>query len=216
LKCPECKTENIQGSRYCKKCGKKLINSEDISVQIEKKIEKVAKEFGEAADRLGRKLEHGVNKSGNSFNQWNDKVFGIFGPLVWSFLALIIIRIFIFGMEAIEDDFVVAGVIGSVLYGYLLIIFTSILIGTYNTYLLRKYKKHYQLISPCISSICFIIGLWILSKIFSAIDAEIDFSILKLLASFIETYLILIFIAAILISYGAMLLSSPFNKKRTA
>ena len=97
----------------------------------------------------------------------------------------------------------------------MLLIFISILISSYNTYLLKKYKANYQWISPCISTVTFIIGLWVVAKIFVVIDTELDISILASLAHVIETYLIVIFFVVILISYGLKLVTTPLDKNKT-
>ena len=55
--------------------------------------------------------------------------------------------------------------------------------------------------------------LWILAKIFFVIDTELDASVLESLASIIESFIVVIFITVILISYGFMLIITPTVKK---
>ncbi|UCF13765.1 MAG: zinc-ribbon domain-containing protein [Thermoplasmatales archaeon] len=219
--CTECGKKNDDDAKYCKKCGTELIDikttdsikSKKVDESVEEKIEKIASKFEETAERIGKRIEHRFERPGKSFEQWSDKTFGIIGPLIGSFLVIIILRIAIWGMIAVGEDYAVIGKIGSVLYDYLLLIYISILISSYNTYLLRKYKTNYQWISPCISTVTFIIGLWVVAKIFVVIDTELDISILASLAHVIETYLIVIFFVVILISYGLKLVTTPLGKK---
>jgi len=219
--CSKCGKKIKEDAEYCNKCGAKLSKSAKNNIKesdyvpekTEKKIEQVAKEFGEGIERVGKRLEKRFDKTSEGFNQWFDQTFGIFGPLIWAFLALIILRIIIWGMNNIEDDYVVVGGIGDILYENLLLIFGLMVVSSYSTYLLRKYKKQYKWISPAISTAVFVIILWIITKILIVIDIEEDIPILTSIASFIESYLVIIFIAIILISYGFMIVVTPFEKK---
>ena len=219
--CSKCGKKNKEDAEYCNQCGTELIKtsknkteeSEQVPSKETKSIEQVAKEFGEGIERIGQRLEKRFDKTSEGFNQWFDQIFGIFGPLIWAFLALIILRIIIFGMDIVEDDYTVIGRIGNVLYNYLLLIFGLMLVSTYNSYLLRKYKNQYRWISPAISTAVFIVILWIIAKVFIVIDAELDIPILTSVATFIESYLWIIFIAIILISYGFMMVLTPLEKK---
>ena len=219
--CSKCGKESKEEAEYCNKCGAKISksvkNKKEEPQQVPKKetksIEKVAKEFGEKAEQVGKRIEERFNKRSQDFNQWFDQLFGIFGPLVWAFLALIILRIIIFGMDIVGDDSAVIGRIGDVLYDNLLLIFGLMLVSAYNTYLSRRYKKQYRWISPAISTAFFVIILWIITKVFIVIDSELDIPILTSIASFIESYLVIIFIAIILISYGFMMVATPLEKK---
>ncbi len=221
MKCPSCEFENTDNAKFCSKCGIELKSKSEKNVKeikkeevpIEERVEKAAKDLGEAAERIGKRIEHRFEHSGKAFGQWFDKKFGIVGPIIWAFIALIITRIVIWMMTNAEDEIVVIGKIGTLLYDYLLLIFISFLISSYNTYFLRNYKKEYHWISPIVATIGFIIGIWILAKIFLVIDAEFDVSVLASLASVIESFIVVIFIAILLISYGFMLIVTPNVKK---
>lgn len=221
MKCPSCEFENSDDAKFCSKCGVELnITSEKNvkeikkgEVPIEERVEKAAKNLGEAAERIGKRIERRFEHSGKAFGQWFDKKFGVVGPIIWAFIALIITRIVIWMMTNAEDEIVVLGKIGTLLYDYLLLIFISFLISSYNTYFLRNYKKQYQWISPVVATTGLIIGLWILAKIFFVIDTELDASVLESLASIIESFIVVIFITVILISYGFMLIITPTVKK---
>lgn len=221
MKCPSCNSENTDNAKFCSQCGGELKTTPEKSakeikkddVPIEERVEKAAKNLGEAAERIGKRLEYRFEHSGKAFGQWFDKRFGIVGPLIWAFIALIIIRIVVWMMTNAEDEIVVMGKIGTVLYDYLMLIFISFLINSYNTYFLRNYKKQYQWISPIVATIGFIIGLWILAKIFLVIHAELDVSVLASLASVIESFIVVIFVAIVLISYGFLLIKEPIDRK---
>ena len=96
LYCTKCGLKNKDNADFCTKCGTKLDLKEDekteqegISKQVEKAgaaIERAAKDFGDAAERMGKRIEQKMEKTGKEFENWYDKKFGIFGPLIWSFL----------------------------------------------------------------------------------------------------------------------------------
>jgi len=185
LYCTKCGLKNEENADFCTKCGTKLDKKEhekaieeDINKRIEKAgvaIERAAKNFGDAAERVGKRIEQKMEKAGKEFESWYDKKFGIFGPLIWSFLGIIILRLII-GVMTITD-YTVLVTISDFLYEYILLFFGLMLISSYNTYFYRKYKKQYRWISPLISTIIFIVIIWIVAKIFIIIDIPILSSI---------------------------------------
>jgi hypothetical protein len=107
-------------------------------------------------------------------------------------------------------DLTVLGNISDFLYEYFLLLFGLMLISSYNTYFYRKYKKQYRWISPLISTIVFIVIIWIIAQIFIIIDTPI----LSSIASFIDTYLPVIFVVIIILSYGFMMVIHSFTKEK--
>ena len=63
------------------------------------------------------------------------------------------------------------------------------------------------------STIVGVVLLWIVSKLFSIIDAELDIPVLATVSSFIETYIIVLFVVIVVLSYGFMLVFVPFIKE---
>lgn len=215
--CTKCGLKNEDDAEFCTKCGIELINQEhgkkmgeDINRQSEKvgeKVDRVARNFGDAADRIGKRIEERFENVGKGFDHWYDKKFGIIGPLIWSFLGIIILRIII---EALAISSITTLVhISDFLYENFILLFGIILISSYNTFFYRKYKEHYRWFSPVISTAVFIVGLWILANILIIIENPFLFSI----ASFIETYLIAIFIIILIVSYAFIMVIQPFSKE---
>ena len=97
----------------------------------------------------------------------------------------------------------VLNVVSEGLHKYLIIIFASMLLSGYNTYFNRKYKHQYQWIYPLISAIGFIIGIWIAAQIMLIISQSNGTPIIEAIGNFINTYLIGIFILALIIGYAA-------------
>jgi len=89
------------------------------------------------------------------------------------------------------------------------------LLNTYNSYFNRKYKKQYIWIFPAVSTISFTVTIWIISKILIILDENLNIPVLTTIANFIDNYIILIFILALLLSYSFMKLILPYAKEIT-
>jgi len=87
------------------------------------------------------------------------------------------------------------------------------LLSGYNTYFHRKYKHQYQWIYPLISAIGFIIGIWIAAQIMLIISQSNDTPIIEAIGTFINTYLIGIFILALIIGYAAQFACSSHTSQ---
>jgi ribosomal protein L40E len=215
--CSKCGAKNDDNAEFCSKCGKKMFtyNKKDKfekqAKKTEKLIEEKAEQFGEAIEKAGKRFELKMENTFKDFQKWYDNKFKIIGPLIWSFLGLIILR-FIILLFKNADDIDVLMEIGDFLYSYLLILFGLMLLNTYNSYFNRVYKKQYRLVSPAVSVISFVISLWIISKIFIILDTNLDIAILTTIANFINNYIILIFVIVLLLSYIFVLFIVPFEK----
>lgn len=216
--CSKCGKKNKVNTNFCINCGFELIvdkkdktpekKVEDIAEDIKdrgeklgKKIEKVAETFGKEADDFGKRIEKRFDKAGKGFESWYYRSFGVFGPLVTSFLGLIILRFVIGIMSYLADDIITLGEIGDLLYSYLLWFFGLMLLSSYNTYFYKKYKKQYRWISPIFSSIGFVVFIWLGAKILKILGTNFDISFLSTIAYYINTYLIFIFVLALFIGY---------------
>jgi len=218
--CIKCGAKLPEKAEFCTKCGTPIKSSDDPKKEIKDKksikeqIEETAEDIGEKAEQIGKKIEKKADDVGDDINQWYDKTFKIAGPLIGAFIALIIIRIIIYVIQASGDDIFIATALGEGLYKYLLIIFASMLLTGYNTYFNRKYKHQYQWIYPLISAIGFIIGIWIAAQIMLIISQSNDTPIIEAIGTFIHTYLIGIFILALIIAYAALFAFGPYISQK--
>ena len=214
--CTKCGAKLSEKAEFCTKCGTPIKSSDEAKKEtkdkksIEEQIEETAEDIGKKAEQIGKKIEKKADDVGYYINQWYDKTFKIAGPLIGTFIALIILRIIIYVMQASGDDIYIATALGEGLHEYLLIIFGSMLLSGYNTYLYRKYKHQYQWIYPLISAIGFIIGAWIAAQIMLIINQSDDTPILEAIGTFIDTYLIGIFILALIIGYAVQFAFAPY------
>ena len=217
--CSKCGKKNDDDAEFCNKCGTRL-NNLDAEDTFEKrvkkttnKIEEKAEELGKSIEKAGKRFESKMENSFGDFQKSFDKQFNIFGPLIWSFLGLIILRIIIWLFVNSEEEFIVFGELGEFLYSYILIFFGLMLLNTYDSYFKRKYKKQYKWISPGVSTISFIVTIWLISKIFIILDTNLNIPVLTTIANFIDTYLIVIFVIALILAYGFVIVLLPFIKE---
>jgi hypothetical protein len=226
----KCGSKNADNADFCSTCGAQLNKPEqdirekqreeedaetveEYTVKVKKRNEQTVKNVGEVVEKVGKHVEQRIDQVGKNFEQWYDKTLGIFGPLIWSFLGLIILRLVIGVMTFAADDVPVVGRVSTFLYEYLLLFFGVMVLAAYNSYFYRRYKKYYRWVSPVFSTVVFVIVLWVASRFFLVLDAELDVSILVTISSYIEKYLIVIFVVIILLSYGFMLVFLPLEKE---
>jgi len=217
--CIKCGAKLPEKAEFCTKCGTPIKSSDEPKKEIkdkksiEEQIEETAEGIGKKAEQIGKKIEKKADDVGDHINQWYGKTFKIAGPLIGAFIALIILRIIIYAIQASGEDIFIATALGEGLYEYLLIIFASMLLSGYNTYFHRKYKHQYQWIYPLISAIGFIIGIWIAAQIMLIISQSNDTPIIEAIGTFINTYLIGIFILALIIGYAAQFACSSHTSQ---
>jgi hypothetical protein len=217
--CYKCGKKNDDDSEFCTKCGVRLDKQKE-EATFEDRINKTANQIEEKAERFGKSIEKAskrfetrMNHSFEEFQKWYDARFKILGPLIWSFLGLIILRFIILLLDISRDEHIIFGELSDFLYLYLLLFFGLMLLNTYNSYLKRRYNKQYRWISPTVTTISFTVSLWIFSKFLVFLDNNLDMPVLTTIGNFIDTYIILVFVIVLLISYGFVMVILPFSKK---
>ena len=138
--CTNCGTNNEDYAKYCKKCGKSLTSimrkdtsfekhNEDSIDNVEKKdngtgekLEKTIEKFSKEAQDLGKRLEEAgkrfeksTDRTSKYLDNWWNGSFGIFGPLVSSFIVLIILRIIVEFLRIGAEDVAVLGELSDLL-----------------------------------------------------------------------------------------------------
>ena len=217
--CPKCGKENNDDAQFCSKCGNSLTDKtsgsssfekqvEDFAAGVErvgekagKKIEQAAKRFGEETQDIGKRFEKATDRAGERLENWQDRTFGIFGPLVSSFIGIIVLRLVIEGLRIGAQDTPVLSIVSSNLLDYLLLIFVVFLVSSYSTYLYRKYKS-YRWVSPIIVAVLIVVISTIVVSIASAVGkstGEVD--LIKAETQWREKYMLMVFVIIILIGY---------------
>jgi transcription initiation factor TFIIIB Brf1 subunit/transcription initiation factor TFIIB len=216
-KCPHCGTTNEDDALFCKNCGTNLKEG-----SVPPAFEQRVKEFAQDMDQMGKRVGDHVTKAmqrvqertqdagkrfeqrmdGASTNagQWYDRTFGILGPLVSSFIFLIIMRIVIELLQLPPDNVRVFQILGSSLYTYLLILFGVTLLSNYTQYFSRK-SFQFRVFSPLLIAVVPVVWLWVAIQILRTLSDPLKIPDLKVAASSIEQILSVVFIFVLLIGY---------------
>lgn len=237
--CTKCGTKNEDDAKYCTKCAKSLIDTkikdnsiekpvDDSAEDIEKKgkstgekleetIEKFSKEaqdLGKRIEKAGKRIEKASDRASNYLDNWWNRSFGIFGPLLSSFIVLIILRIIIEFLRIGAEDIIVLGEVGDLLLDYFLWIFVLILVSSYCSYFSRKYKS-FQWISPVIFAIVLVIASLIAVNIITVIGESLgNPDLANAETIWREKYLAMIFVIALLIGYLIKIVSVTWEKEQ--
>lgn len=229
--CPQCGTENDDASLYCKHCGVSL-KTGSAPVSFDRRV----KEFAQDMDHLGRRVGDHVTRAvqraqersqdaGKRFERrvdhvsrhtelWYDRTFGILGPLISSFIFLIVMRIVVQVLQLQEDTVTVFQILGSSLYTYLLILFGVTLLSNYTQYFSRK-SFPFRVFSPLLIAVVPVVWLWVAMQILTTLSDPLKMPDLKTAASSIEQILPVVFIFVLLIGYvvlGVVMSQEQYKK----
>jgi len=208
--CSECGKKLKNDSIFCDECGNKsdknmddelAKNIKDFTKKTSNNFEKNAERFGRRIEIFGKKIEKKFDGSTKKFENWHDQYFGILGPLIGSFVGLIIFRIIIELMALNPTDFPIMAKASELLYPYQLLFFGLMLLSSYSNYFSRKFKL-FKLISPIPSAIGFTFGIWVLSTIYNSLfEAFVNFPDFTIVSDFIINNIAIIFVIILLIGY---------------
>jgi len=217
--CSKCGKENDDDAEFCSKCGNSLISTsakrpsfekqvenfaggvERVGKKAGKKIEQAAKRLGEETQDMGKRIEKATERASSRVESWYDRTFGIFGPLVSSFVGLIVLRLVVEGLRIGAEETPVLGEISNVLLNYLLLIFIVLLISSYSSYLSKKYKS-FRWISPIIIAVMIIGVSLIVVNIISVVGKSTgELDLINAEKEWREKYMLMIFVIVILIGY---------------
>ena len=215
--CKRCGTENEDAALYCKHCGVSL-KSGSAPASFDQRVKEFAQDMDRFGKRVGdhvtRAMQHAQERSqgaGKRFEQrttsvnmyaerWYDRTFGILGPLVSSFIFLIVIRIIIQVLQLQQDTVEVFRILGSSLYTYLLILFGVTLLSNYTQFFSRK-SFSFRVFSPLLIAVVPVVWLWVAMQILHTLSDPLKMPDLKVAASSIEQILPVVFIFVLLIGY---------------
>jgi uncharacterized membrane protein len=217
-----CGTRNADDAAFCTKCGASLTPTVASSIERQAKMfaqnmEQLGKNLGESmkdatkrlqdrSQHMGKRIEQRVDQATHTVESWYDTTFGIVGPLIESFLFLIILRFAILLVHISASSLHNIDVITSVLQLYLLPLFGAILLANYATYFAKKSDK-FRIFSPLLHAIVFTIILWIIARLLYAISERLAIAALSTAAITIEHMLPALFVLILLIGYVVLALN---------
>jgi len=228
--CPKCGTKNDDDAFFCTNCGVSLkagsapSSFEQQVKDFAKDMEQVGKKVGDRIAKTAQRIQDNASDAGNRVEQrvdrvsmraenWYDRTFGVLGPLISSFIFLIVMRIVIEVLRIPEDNVVVFRILGSSLYTYLLLLFGVTLLSSYTQYFSRKLHQ-FRIFSPLLYAIVPIVWLWVAMQILNNLSGPLNMPDLKTAASSIEQSLPTIFIFVLLLGYVLLALTMSQEQKR--
>jgi zinc-ribbon domain len=228
--CPKCGTFNDDDAIFCTKCGASLKSDAMSPFQQPAKsfaqdMEQMGKSLGDsvtlAAKRIqtdsqdmGKRIEQKVDHASKYMENWYDRTFGILGPLIASFIFLIIFRLVIMVLENQSVQTLETDKIAAILLVYILPLFGVTLLSNYTKYFARKSYK-FRVFSPLFYAITLILFLWIITKILYDISVRFAISDVRTAAVSLENSLPTIFIFALLIGYVILFLTISKDHEST-
>jgi hypothetical protein len=227
--CPRCATKNDDDALFCTNCGVSLKTGatspfehqvKDFAKDMEQLGRKAGDRMVKTAQRIrdntsdaGKHVEQRIDRASKHTENWYDRTFGILGPLISSFVFLIVIRLVIEFLRISKDNVVVFSIIGPMLYTYLLLLFGVTLLSSYTQYFSRK-SHQFRIFSPLIYAIVPIVWLWVAMQILNSLSGPLDLPDLKTAALSIEQNLPTIFIFVLLLGYVILALTMSQEQKR--
>ncbi|MFH1013269.1 MAG: zinc ribbon domain-containing protein [Thermoplasmatota archaeon] len=227
--CPTCGTLNDDDAMFCTKCGTSLKSDaaspiERHAMRFAQDMEQMGKNLGEsmthAAKRIqvdtrdmGKRFEQRVDQAGKHMENWYDRTFGVLGPLLASFVFLIILRLVIEIVRISGDEVPEMSTITAVILIYLLPLFGTTLLSNYTSYFARKSYK-FRVFSPLFHSIALVIFLWIIAKILDTLRYRLQIAALGTAAVNIENSLPTVFVFFLLIGYVILAMTMPREQEK--
>lgn len=222
--CPSCGKNNAVDAVFCTHCGLALKHEaqstiEDHAKAFAQNMEQMGKNLGDSLTRAarrvqeesgqaGKRLEHRVDHASKSVENWYDRSFGILGPLLASFLFLIIFRIVIEVVRVSVEDIQGMTAITSVLLTFLLPLFAITLLSNYTSYFARKSFK-FRVFSPLLHAVTFVLILWVVAQMLRDLGNRLDIADLGTAAISLENALPSIFVLVLLIGYVVLAFNMP-------
>ena len=167
---------------------------------------------GDSRD-MGKRFEQRVDQVGKNVENWYDRTFGILGPLLASFIFLIILRLAIEIARISGDEVPEMSTITAVILIYLLPLFGTTLLSNYTTYFSRKSYK-FRIFSPLFHSIALVIFLWIVAQILHTLRDSLQIEDLGAAAVNIENSLPTVFVFVLLIGYVVLAINMTREQEK--
>jgi len=229
VNCPKCGKTNADDAAFCISCGASLRSdigstierhAKDFAQTMEQTGKKVgdniahaAKQFHESTRREARSFERRMDQMSRRTEGWYERRFGPWGPLLESFIFLIVFRFIILVMELPNKDVPEMQTIASILLVYILPLFVLSLCSNYTQFLSKKYFS-LKVFSPFFYAVYFVLFCWILSRILSDISTHFTIPDLQKAAVSLEQSLPTIFVFVLLIGYLILMLNLPKEQKK--
>ncbi|HVQ00614.1 MAG TPA: zinc ribbon domain-containing protein [Candidatus Thermoplasmatota archaeon] len=230
--CKNCGTENDDAALYCKHCGVSFKTGvsapastvdqrmkgfaqdmDQLGKRVGDRVSQAAQRVADRTSKAGRRFEQRTDHISRSAQSRYDRTFGIIGPLVSSFIFLIIMRIVVELLQLSPDNVRVFQILGASLYTYLLILFGVTLLSNYTQYFARR-SLQFRVFSPILIAVVPVVWLWVAMQVLITLSDPLKLPELKTAASTINSILPTVFIFVLLIGYVVFALDLSREQRR--
>lgn len=229
VNCPKCGTKNDEDATFCTHCGVSMHSDigatmetqakqfaqhmEQMGKKVGDNIAQAAKKAQQTAQKEARDVEQRMDRMSKRAESWYEKSFGPFGPLLESFIFLIVFRLIILVMEYLNQQTPEIRTVAAILLAYILPLFALSLLSNYTQYLSKK-SFSFKVFSPLLYAIFFVLLCWIIAQMLS--DASTQFSLagFQTAAVSLQNSLPSIFIFVLLIGYVILMVNLPKEKEK--
>jgi len=224
MNCPKCGKKNGDDAAFCTKCGVSLRsdvgstieqhakqfaqNMEQAGKKIGDQMAQTAKQYHDSTQKEAKNFEQRMNRMSKHAESWYESSFGPFGPLLESFIFLIVFRLVIMVVEYTSAETSEIQTVAAILLMYLLPFFALSLLSNYTQYLSKKFFQ-IKVFSPLFYAIFFVLFCWIISKMLYEASNRFTLSNLQTAAVSLENSLPTIFVFVLLIGYVILVMNLP-------
>ena len=222
--CPKCGKKIADDAAFCTSCGVSLHTDVESTIeqhakQFAQTMEQAGKKVGDKVSQTAKKLHKTTEKEARQFEQridqmshhaqsWYERSFGAFGPLLESFVFLVIFRLILMVMELSDEANPDVRTVAAILLVYLLPLFALSLLSNYTQYLSKR-NFPVKVFSPLLYAIFFVLLCWIISRILYDAGTHFTLPDLQTAALSLENSLPTIFIFVLLLGYVILMLNLP-------
>jgi hypothetical protein len=203
-----------------KYAGKTEKEWSDWGVKFGKRIDKGSKEFCEEMEALSEKFESYMECKGKqiekSCKDWWVTTFGLIGPLIGSLIGIVCFSFVIWVLQlmnmSLHNLFISA--ICSFFSMNLPWIFLALIFFGYSNYAAKKFSRIFWIISPIITAVGVVIGIWFSVLIFNLINSFVLNSALGIISDFLYSNMMLIFMLVAILGYFIKIIKISISKWR--
>jgi len=193
---------------------------EHLGKKAGKQLERGVKNIGEELGGMGKRLE----TSGKDMQSWFDRTFGLMGPFLVSFLALIVLVLIIQLFKVTAESSPVTGEIGRFLSDTIALLFVLMLFFSYSAYFTRRYASSFRWVAPLCSALGLVLVVWILLELFqifgffgvSFFESSGNWLLQNIVVLFILILVVgyLLFFWTLFVKHGLPAQLSPVDRKK--
>jgi len=229
VNCPKCGTKNDEDATFCTHCGVSMHSDigttmetqakqfahdmEQMGKKVGDNITQAAKKAQQTAQKKARDVEQRMDRMSKRTESWYERSFGPFGPLLESFIFLIVFRLIILAMEYLNRQTPEIRTVAAILLAYILPLFALSLLSNYTQYLSKK-SFSFKVFSPLLYAIFFVLLCWIIARMLSDASTRFTVAELQTAAVSLENSLPSIFIFILLIGYVILMLNLPKEREK--